>query len=288
MTLEQVQRRRQAVATIHDIVGAMRAIAAGRIQGAQRALASARHYENVVLRGIDVVTAESAELELPRPEVASTMLLVMTSEQPFCGTFNQGALALAERRWRALREGGDVYLVVVGHRGMRQLSARRIAADHVEAAATSLHGLRDVVKRLAVLVEQRFEAGQLGTLHAVYNRYQSISEQVPTEEQILPLKLQKARAAAPPLADRYDRQLADATLLAGFVSQYAFISLYRVIAESYASEQASRLIAMDGATRSTQRMLESLVDLERRERQGEITRQVMELVTSRFAGDRPR
>ena len=72
-------------------------------------------------------------------------------------------------------------------------------------------------------------------------------------------------------------------LLAGLVSEYAFISLYRVAADSFASEQASRLVAMDGATRNTERMLQSLVDLERRERQGEITRQVLELIAARFA-----
>jgi F-type H+-transporting ATPase subunit gamma len=287
VTLEQVQRRRQAVATIHDIVGAMRAIAAGRIQSAQRALASVRYYERVVLRAIDAVTVGAADLRLPRPAATSTMLLVMTSEQPFCGTFNQNALALAQRRWQELREQGDAYLVIVGHRGMRQLSARHIAADHVESAATSLHGLRNIVKRLAILVDKRFAAGQLSALHAIYNRYRSISEQVPTEEQILPLNLEKVGVSTPPLKGHYDRQLPDSMLFAGCISQYAFISLYRVLAESYTSEQASRLIAMDAATRNTQRMLESLVDLERRERQGEITRQVLELVISRFAGDKP-
>ncbi len=50
MTLEQTQRQRKAVSTIHDIVGAMRAIAAGRIQSAQRALESSRRYEQIVLR----------------------------------------------------------------------------------------------------------------------------------------------------------------------------------------------------------------------------------------------
>jgi F-type H+-transporting ATPase subunit gamma len=287
VTLEQVQRRRQAVGTIHDIVSAMRAIAAGRIQSAQRALASARKFEKNVLQAIDAVTVGTSDVRLPRLVDTSTMLLVMTSEQPFCGTFNQNALALAERRWQQLREQGNAYLVIVGHRGMRQLSARHIAADHVEPAATSLHALRDIVKRLAVVVDNRFAAGQLGTLHAIYNRYQSISEQVPTEEQILPLDLAKVRLSGPPLKPRYDRQLSDSTLLAGFISQYAFISLYRLLAESYASEQASRLIAMDAATRNTQRLFESLVDLERRERQGEITRQVLELVASRFAGGNP-
>ncbi len=212
-----------------------------------------------------------ADLPLP-PGHAATLLLVMTSEQPLCGAFNQNVLALAERRWHELRLQGEVHLVVVGQRGVRQLAARHVTADHAESAATSLHGLRDIVKRLAALIDQHFAAGQLGTLHAVYNRYQSISEQVPTEEQILPIDLAKARQTSGPLHDRYDRQLSDSVLLAGFVSQYAFIRLYRIAAESYASEQASRLIAMDGATRNTEKMLDSLVDLERRERQGEITR----------------
>lgn len=67
------------------------------------------------------------------------------------------------------------------------------------------------------------------------------------------------------------------------MSEYAFISLYRAAADSFASEQASRLVAMDGATRNTERMLDALLNLERRERQGEITRQVLELIGARFA-----
>jgi F-type H+-transporting ATPase subunit gamma len=66
---------------------------------------------------------------------------------------------------------------------------------------------------------------------------------------------------------------------------YAFISLYRIACDSFASEQASRLLAMDGATRNTERMVNHLLDLERRERQWEITRQVLELIAARFAAE---
>ena len=102
MTLEQTKRRRQAVNTIHDIVSAMRAIAAGRIQGAQRALAGAGRYQEVVLRALASLAAEPTML----PASVSgrqTLLLVLTSEQPLCGAFNQNVLALAERRWHELR-----------------------------------------------------------------------------------------------------------------------------------------------------------------------------------------
>ena len=283
MTLEQTQHRRQAIATIHDIVGALRAIAAGRIQSAQRALASSRRYEDVVLRAILALTTDSDSLSVRESQGKPMLMLVMTSEQPLCGTFNQDVLSLAERRLHELRQEGDVRLMVVGHRGSRQLSAHGIVSDASEAAATSVHGLRDVVKRLATWVDQRFAAGELGTLRAVYSRYKSISEQVPTDEQILPIDLAKIRESALPVKACYDRQLSDPVLLAGLISQYAFIRLYRMAADSFASEQASRLTAMDGATRNTEKMLQSILDLERRERQGEITRQVLELVASRFA-----
>ncbi len=283
MTLQETQRRRHAVATIHDIVGAMRAIAAGRIQSAQRALASSRRFEDVVLRSIRVVTADSAEPVCLQGPGHRTLVLVLTSEQPFCGAFNQDVLALTERRLRELQGEGEAQLVVVGHRGARQLAARGVVPVATEPAATSVHGLRDVVKRLAAIVDEQIATGQLGTLRAIYNRYQSISEQVPTEEQILPIDWAALRESSAPLQTSYDLQLPAADLLVGLISQYAFIRLYRIAAESFASEQASRLTAMDGATRNTEKMLNSLSDLERRERQGEITRQVLELVASRFA-----
>lgn len=283
MTLEQTQRRRRAVSTIHDVVGAMRAIAAGRIQGAQRALAAARRYQEVVLRAIRALAVQSTAPSLPAVEGRPPLLLVLTSEQPLCGAFNQNVLALAVRRWDELRHAGRAELVVVGQRGVKQLRARGIVPDASDSAATSLHGLRDLVKRLARMMDRRFAAREMGALHVIYSRYRSVSEQVPTEERILPLDLSRlARPTAPPVSDYY-RYLPVANLLAGLVSEYAFISLFQTAADSFASEQASRLVAMDGATRNAQRILTSLLELERRERQGLITRQVLELIGARFA-----
>jgi F-type H+-transporting ATPase subunit gamma len=314
MALEQTQRRRQAVGTIHDIVGAMRAIAAGRIQGAQRALASARRYEIVVERGIAALAAKSAARSLPAVDGRPPLLVVLTSEQPLCGAFNQNVLALADRRRAELSSLGRPYLVAVGQRGLRELARRGIMPDASQPAATSLHGLRDLVKWLARLIDDRYAAKQAGALHVIYNRYQSVSEQVPTEEKILPLDLShlswegeapteqgprgnalsisgraSAGAALSPARRRgspaYFHYLPVPVLLAGLISEFAFISLYRMAADSFASEQASRLVAMDGATRNAEKMLTSLRDLERRERQGQITRQVLELIAARFTSE---
>jgi F-type H+-transporting ATPase subunit gamma len=271
------------VSTIHDIVSAMRAIAAGRIQSAQRALASARRYQEIVLRGTEAVLAGAEALDLPLFGGRAPTLLVMTSEQPLCGAFNQNVLVLAERRWQELRLAGPVHLVVVGQRGRRQLAARGILPDDSEPAATSLAGLRDLVKRLASLIGRRISAGDQGPLYLIFNRYQSVSEQIPTEERVFPLDWERIRQFAPPRGVEHYQYLSRPVLLAGLIREYAFISMYRTAADSYASEQASRLVAMDNATRNTDRMLKALTDLERRERQGQITRQVLELIGARFA-----
>jgi F-type H+-transporting ATPase subunit gamma len=284
MTLEQTRRRRQAVNTIHDIVSAMRAIAAGRIQGAHRALAGAGRYQEVVLRALASLAADPVVLPAP-VSGRQPLLLVLTSEQPLCGAFNQNVLDLAERRWHELRADGGVHLLMVGERGRRQMLARGITPDTVEPAATSLQGVRDLVKRLAPRVDQHYAALGLGPVHVLYSRYQSISQQVPSEEELLPPDLSALQRLPPPPGGECYRYLPLPELLAGFLGQYAFISLYRMAVESYASEQASRLLAMDGATHNTERIGKALLDLERRERQGEITRQVLELIGARFAAD---
>jgi F-type H+-transporting ATPase subunit gamma len=281
MSLEQTQQRRQAVSTIHDIVGAMRAIAAGRIQGAQRALAGARRYEEVVERAL----AALPEPPLPPRPGKPVLLLAAMSEQPLCGSFNHNLFELVERRRRELAREGEVRLAVVGQRGRRLLAAHGLTPDETEPAATSLHGLRDLVKRLAARVGPRYAAGELGAVHVLYSRYQSVSEQIPTEERILPPDLARVRRLAPPREQHWHRYLGLPELTAGLVGEYAFISLYRIAADSFASEQAARLIAMDSATRNTERLLESLLDLERRERQGEITRQVLELIGAHFTAE---
>ena len=283
MTLEVTRRRRQAVDTIHDIVSAMRAIAAGRVQGAQRALAASRAYEQIVSRSLAALLRDAHGIDLSFPHSERCTLVVMTSELPLCGSFNQNVLAFVERRWAELCAVQRPYLVLVGQRGRRPLAAMGITPDRIEPAATTLPGVRETVKRLAQLASRRFAAGELGALRAIYNRYQSVSEQTPTEERLLPPDLNALRIAARPLDPRqYRRYLSPGGLATGLLGEFALIGLYHIAAESFASEQASRLVAMDGATRNTEQMGQALAALEQRERQDEITRQVLELVNARF------
>jgi F-type H+-transporting ATPase subunit gamma len=276
---QELRDRLRAVEAVRGVVSAMRATAAGRIQAAQRAMAAARQYRDVVVRGL-VAAGPVARILVPRS--GSVLMIVLTSEQPLCGGFNHAVVERALTAHRERSREGNVELVAVGQRGARVSAARGLTPDHIEPGATSLGGLRDLVRRLASRADHAYAAGTLAAVDVVFARYRSVSEQVPTVERVLPIDAPVyPRVGAP---NNFCRYLPDPQLVAGLISQLAYIGLYHAAAESFASEQASRLVAMDGATRNTSRMADDLIALERRERQHEITRQMLELVAGRSAG----
>lgn len=260
----------------------MRATAAGRIQAAQRAMAAARQYREIVVRGL-AAAGPAALIPVQRPGSGAVLLIVLTSEQPLCGGFNQAVVEQALAAHRERRAAGPVEVVAVGQRGSRVLGARGLVPDHIEPGATSLSGLRALVRRLSARTDHGYTSGPFAAVDVVYARYRSVSEQVPVVERVLPID--PAVIPPPRTASPVCRYLPDPQLVAGLVGQFAYISLYRAAAESHASEQGSRLVAMDGATRNTDRMVDEMTGLERRERQQEVTRQMLELTASRLAGE---
>lgn len=149
----------------------------------------------------------------------------------------------------------------------------------IERGPTSLAGLKEAVKGLANYIDREYTSGKVAAVDLVYTRYQSISECVPTIMRLLPIEPAILPAVPPEM--QFQTYLSDSQLIAGLVSQYAYISFFQAAAESYACEQASRLIAMDGATRNTSRIVDDLLNSERRERQHEITGQMLEMIASR-------
>lgn len=281
MNFQELRNRRFAVAAVGHVVSAMRATAAGRIQAAQRAMAAAREYREVVIRALSLAGSR-AQLSAFASNRGPRLLIVFMSEQPLCGGFNHALVEQAAAASGELCRTSKVILTAVGQRGSRVMAARGLTPAHIETGSTSLAGLRGLVRRLAGRVDHGYVAGEFTDVHVVYSCYRSVSEQVPTLERILPLDPALVPTAHHPIT--FHRYLPEPRLLAGLISEYAYISLYRAAAESHACEQASRLMAMDGATRNTDRMAEELLALEQRERQHEITRQMLELTAARFAG----
>lgn len=285
MNVDQLRKRRATVETVYDVVHALRAVAAGRIQSAQRAVAAADRYCDVVTRSLSAIPVDAMSPRRRSSHDGHVGLLVLTSEQPLCGALSQNVVEMAERRYRELAESHSVLLMVVGRRGARQLAGRGLSATALEPGATSLPGLQDVVKRLADTLATRYASGELGEVRVIYSRYVSVSEHALTEERLLPPDLSTLRGEALHDGRNYARYLPAEDLLDALVAEYAFIALYRTAAQMFTSEQAARLVAMDAATRSAERMMDTLLAEENRARQEEVTNGVLELIGARLASE---
>ena len=163
------------------------------------------------------------------------------------------------------------------------IAARGLVPDLIEPGATSLVGLRDLVRRLVSHTDHEYASGAITAVDMVYSQYRSVNQQVPVVDDFADRAISVGQFTNIGL---YSQYLPDPLLVAGLVSQFAYISLYHAAAESFGSEKASRLVAMDGATRNTGGMVDELTSLERRERQHEITRQMLELAASRLTEER--
>jgi F-type H+-transporting ATPase subunit gamma len=123
----------------------------------------------------------------------------------------------------------------------------------------------------------------LAEVRVIYGRYVSLSEQVPTEEQLLPPNMAELQAQGSKHRRIYSRYMPADELGQALLTEYAFIALYRIAAQMLTSEQAARLVAMDGATRTAERMMQTLRVQVNQARQEKITNDVLELVAVRFA-----
>lgn len=288
MNLEGVRRRRQTVEAVHSVVHALRAVAAGRIQSAQRAAAAAERYYEIAIRSLGGLPFDTVTSRTGLPHDHHIGLLVMTSEQPLCGALAQNLVEMGERRRRRIIEeqpGASVLLMVVGRRGIRQFLLRGVTPDVAQPGATSLAGLRDVVRRLAGTLAERYASGEIGEVRVIYSRHVSVSEQRPTEERILPPDLPALKRSAVQEGSEYAHYMPAEELLQALIAEYAYIALYRIAVQMFTSEQAARLVAMDAATHSAERMVESLRAQESRARQEQVTSEVLELIGTRFASE---
>jgi F-type H+-transporting ATPase subunit gamma len=257
---------------LQEIVGAMRAVAAIRLQEAQAALDGTRAYAEVIGAAI----AEALPL-LPQPPRRPAALpgapsgtVLFMAEHGFTGAFNdQLADALGPDRGHAL--------FVVGGRGQVLLEERGRGPAFATAMATHVGAVTETARRIAAALYQRFERRQLAAVEILFFRHQGGGRRTLERQSLLPVDLERfapSRAAAPPLTN-----LAAPALIEGLIEEYLFAELAHAAMESFASENGARLATMQSARDKLDQRLLELRAQEGRLRQEQITGELLEIIT---------
>ena len=291
-TLAGLRRKIASAGDLQSVVRAMKAQAAASITQYERSVAALADYRRTVTLGLGVCLRSSIIAPPPpdqRPR--GVTIIVFGSDQGLVGRFNDivGDLAMTLLAGRP-----DAVVWAVGQRVRDQLADAGVTVARCFDVPASVETITTLVAQLLIADDHLAAADRLTELHLVYNEVAPAVTFRPVSVELLPLDagwLARAAAVAWPTSG-LPEVLADAsTTLAAFIREYLFVSLFRASAESLASENTSRLAAMQRADRNIDDLLDSLGGDFHRLRQANIDEELFDVVAGyealRPAGGRP-
>ena len=286
-SLRDIRKRIRSVKNTRQITKAMKMVAAAKLRRAQEAAVAGRPYaerlEKVMANLASKVTVSESSSKL----LAGTgkddvhLIVVATSERGLAGAFNANIVRAARKKAEALAaEGKTVRFYLAGKKGravIRRFHAKQILAD------ADLSGIKYVAfsdaQALATDIIARFEAGEFDVAHLFFAKFQSALVQNPVGIQIIPVPLPEGDEAASESGAAVEYEPDEEAILAELLPRNVAIQIFRAMLENAASEQGSRMTAMDNATRNAGDMINRLTIQYNRTRQAAITTELVEIIS---------
>ena len=287
-SLKDLRMRINSVKNTRKITQAMKMVAAAKLRRAQAQAEAARPYAErmeAILASLGAAVASTPgapEMLVGTGADRVHLLVVVTADRGLAGGFNTNVGRLARARIRALEaEGKVVKILTVGRKGASYL--KREFASRFAGEITFMGKKRiefSDAESVAVRVTEMLQAGEFDVCSLIYNRFQNVISQIPTEQRLIPAPLPEggATAAAGPQA-LYDYEPGEEAILATLLPRNLAIQIYRAVLESTAGFYGSQMTAMDNATRNAGEMINRLTLNYNRTRQANITRELIEIIS---------
>ena len=283
-TTEDLKRRIRSAEDLLGVVKTMKALAATSIRQYQRAVESLAEYYRTVELGLRIVLKKSRETPAPTGAKAVWLgAIVFGTDQGLCGQFNHliAGHALDEMRKTGIAAENRI-IIAVGLRVADLLEDSGQKVFEVLSPPGSTAGITPMVQDITVLLEDWRFKRQIGQMHLFYHEYLSGASYRPMSLRILPveetwltdLKRRKWESRTLPVFT-----MEWENLFRALIGEYLFVCIYRAFANSLASENASRLAAMQSAEKNIEERLEELFMQFHRQRQMTITEELLDIVS---------
>ncbi|QAY75517.1 F0F1 ATP synthase subunit gamma [Sphingosinicella sp. BN140058] len=287
-SLKTLKGRIASVKSTQKITKAMKMVAAAKLRRAQQAAEAGRPYaqrmEKVMasLASKVVVGPQSPRLIAGTGAEQTHLLVVCTSDRGLAGAFNTNIVRAARKKADDLiREGKTVHFYLVGRKGravIGRLFPKQIVHQHDTGSIKQVRF--DDAQEIAQDLVQRYEAGQFDVAHLFYAHFQSALVQDPVTQQIIPVSMpESSGAAATGVEAAVEYEPEEEDILAALLPRNVAVQIFRALLENAASEQGSRMTAMDNATRNAGDMINRLTIQYNRTRQAAITTELVEIIS---------
>lgn len=289
-SLKALKLRIGSVKSTQKITKAMKMVAAAKLRRAQDAAQSGRPYAERLtavmssLAGRVGGTANGPLLLSGTGADRTHLIVVATSERGLAGAFNTNIVRAARRLHDDLTaQGKTVRFYLAGKKGrvLKRFHPGSVMADH-DLSTVKTVAFADA-QAIAHDLVARYGRGEFDVAHLFYARFVSALVQEPTGRQIIPVPLDVVGRASPSPTSGGDAvtqyEPSEEAILAELLPRNVAIQIFRALQENAASEQGSRMNAMDNATRNAGDMINRLSIQYNRTRQAAITTELVEIIS---------
>ena len=284
-TTASLRRKIGGAVDLQSVVRTMKAVAASSIGQYEQSVRALGDYYRSVELGLSICFRKSAPTALMkegkgRTDDGSVGAVVFGSDQGLVGQFNDVVADYAVKTLEALTGKPEVW--AVGERVHARLADAGLPLMGLFTVPNSVKSITPLIGQIIVESETRLSQGEVTELHLFYNRPTSGAVYVPVSQRLLPLDENWRRKLVElpwPTGNLPEVMGGGTATLRALIREYLFVSLFRACAESLASENASRLAAMQRADKNIDEPLEDLNRTFHRLRQSGIDEELFDVIS---------
>ena len=284
-SLDDLKKRISSVKSTQKITKAMKMVAAAKLRRAQESAEKGRPYSDKMNNIILNLSSGISDIENAPKLLSGTgedkihLCVVMTSDRGLCGGFNTNIIKKAKLYFqKILDEGKTLKIITVGTKGYDQL--KRVYGDNI-IERISFKESKNVnyfdADKVGKTVIEKFENKEFDVGVIFYNQFKNVITQIPQEQQIIPLKTTDEETNSSD--DNYEFEPEEDEILSNLLPKNISTQIFKAMLENSASEQGSRMSAMDNATRNAGEMVDKLTIEYNRSRQAAITKELIEIIS---------
>jgi F-type H+-transporting ATPase subunit gamma len=288
-SLKDLKNRIDSVKSTQKITKAMQMVAAAKLRRAQDAAVAARPYAErmgKVLASLASVYEGQAGAPVLLAGTGKDqvhLLVVATGERGLAGGFNSSIARLArDHAAKLLSEGKTVKILTVGRKG-NDILKRQYPTLIIETV--SFREIKNIGFAQAALISEKvqalFAAGEFDVATLFFAKFNSVISQVPTALQIIPARIEKleGEGAAALSTVPYEYEPSEEAIVEDLLPRNISVQIFRALLENGASFYGAQMSAMDNATRNAGEMIGKLQLSYNRQRQAQITKELIEIIS---------
>ena len=285
-SLDDLKKRIVSVKSTQKITKAMKMVAAAKLRKAQENAEKGRPFSekmnNIILNLSSVVTDKenASKFLIGTGKDNIHLCVVNTADRGLCGGFNSNICRKAKNYFeKILKEGKTLKIFVVGTKGYDQL--RRAYGSYI-IEKKNFKGYKKITYKEAEEIGSKiielFKQNQFDICNIFYNKFKNVITQIPQAQQIIPVEnLKKKDEKKSEIF--YEFEPEENEILADLLPRNVSTQIYKAFLENAASEQGSRMTAMDNATRNAGDLVDKLTITYNRSRQAAITKELIEIIS---------